>query len=280
MYTRVLFLAGFLLFTSGLAPAPAGSGGEPMVTGKIIKFESGILGEERRIFISLPAGYENSSERHPVLYCLTLEDGTDVHYAGGVARKMADAGIVPKMIVVGLCDVDGRRDLTPTHSPGYGPTSGGATTYLEHLEKEVVPFIEKEYRTRAPRIFWGHSIVGALGIYGFLKSPGLCNAYVLSSPYFVYDGREQYLLKNTESFLEKRSIEKNFLHLTVGNEPQLKGEIESFIGKLEALKPPGVQWTYSVKKDEDHRSVMAVVLPDGLRAVFTEWEDPPSRSSR
>jgi predicted alpha/beta superfamily hydrolase len=256
IFTWILFIVAATL------PLSAREKGEPIVIGSIVKFQSKILGQERRIFISLPNGYADSQERYPVLYCLTLEDGMEIHYASGVARKMADAGIIPKMIVVGLCDIDGIKDLTPTYSEDYGPTSGGANAFLEHLEKEIVPFIDAAYRTQDLRIFWGHSIVGALGIYGFLKTPGLFHAYVPSSPYFIYDGNGQFLLKNTESFLKKRTSQKNFLHLTVGNEPQLKMSIESFVAKLEAMKPVGVEWQYSVKNNENHRSVMAVILKE------------------
>jgi hypothetical protein len=266
-----------VLATADMVPLCAQEQSEPIVIGSIVKFPSKILGEKRRLFTSLPDGYASSSERYPVLYCLTQEDGGDIHYASGVARKMANARIIPRMIVVGLSGVNGMRDLTPTYSKDYGPTSGGADQFLEHLEKEIVPFIDGEYRTQDLRIFWGHSIVGTLGIYGFLKAPGLFHAYVLSSPYFIYDGDQQYLLKSTDSFLKKRTSQKNFLHLTVGDEPQLMVLIDSFVAKLEAMKPAGVEWQYSVKKDEDHRSVMAVILPEGLRSVFSDWKGRPPR---
>jgi len=265
------------LVAAGMAPPCAQEQGEPIVIGSIVKFRSKILGEERRLFVSLPDGYASSSERYPVLYCLTQEDGGDIHYASGVARKMARAQIVPSMIVIGLSGVKGMRDLTPTYSKDYGPTSGGADKFLEHLEKEIVPYIDGEYRTQDLRIFWGHSIVGTLGIYGFLKAPGLFNAYVLSSPFFIYDGDQQYLLKSTDSFLKKRASQKNFLHLTVGNEPRLKMSMDSFVARLEAIKPAGVGWQYAVKQDEDHRSVMAVILPEGLRSVFSDCKGRPIR---
>ncbi len=86
---------------------------------------------------------------------------------------------------------------------------------------------------------------------------------MLSRPYFIYEGNQQYLLKNSNSFLKKRTSRKNIMHLTVGNEPQLTMSIDSFVAKLEAMKPSGVEWQYLLKKDEDHRSVMAVILTEG-----------------
>lgn len=52
--------------------------------------------------------------------------------------------------------------------------------------------------------------------------------------------------------------------------------IESFVAKLEAIKPAVVEWRYSVKNNEDHRSVMAVILTEGLRSVFSDWKGRPS----
>jgi len=277
MKRRYFILTWIFFGVAAVFQISAQEKGEAIVIGNIVKFKSKILGEERRIFVSLPDGYADSQERYPVLYCLTEEGAEDIHYASGVARKMASARIVPGMIVIGLSGIDGMRDLTPSYSKDYGPTSGGADQFLEYLEKEIVPFIDGEYRTKDLRVFWGHSIVGAFGIYSFLKTPGLFHACVLSSPYFIYDGDGQYLLKNTESFLRKRSSQNNFLHLTVGDEPQLKMSIDSFVDKLEKLKPAGVEWQYSVKQDEDHRSVMAVILPEGLRSVFSDWKGRQSK---
>jgi predicted alpha/beta superfamily hydrolase len=254
--------------------------GEPIVFSTAVKIQSKILNEERRIFISVPDEYEKTREKYPVLYCMTLEDGIPFHYASGIARMMAEARIVPKMFVVGLCDIDALRDLTPSYAVGYGPTSGGAGQYLEHLKREIIPYIDGKYRTQNLRLFWGHSIEGVLGIYAFLKEPELFHAHVLSSPFFVYDGNQRYLLKNTESFIRKRNDEKNFLYITVGNEPRLKRAIEAFIENLETLKPVGVECKYTVKEREDHRSVMAMILPDGLRSVFSDWRGRLNRPIR
>jgi hypothetical protein len=62
------------------------------------------------------------------------------------------------------------------------------------------------------------------------------------------------------------------MHLTVRNEPQLKMSINSFVAKLESMKPSGIEWPCLLKKDEDHRSVMAVILTEALRSVFSDWK--------
>ena len=106
----VLFIMA--LSAADTVPLCAREQGEPIVIGSIVKFRSKILSEERRLFVSLPDGYASSRERYPVLYCLTQADGGDIHYASGVARKMANARIVPRMIVVGLSGVNGRSVLS------------------------------------------------------------------------------------------------------------------------------------------------------------------------
>ena len=272
--TITMFALPGLILSTAPYPGFSNDTGDKVVIGKTVKLKSRILNEERRLFIYLPDGYSESKDRYPVLYiCTTGED--QFRDTSGITRALSEQSIIPKIMVVGLTDIDGGRDLTPTKTDSYGPTSGGADNFLKYIKNEVIPFVDKNYRTQPCRIIWGHSIVGTLCIYAFLSTPDTFNIFIVSSPWLIYDEEEMFLLKNTESFLKKRSSENNFLFLTVGNEPRLLPGIKAFIKILENKKPVGVEWEFTTMQNENHRSIISKGLTEGLRAVYSNWKNIP-----
>ncbi len=236
-------------------------------TKKVI--HSSVLNEDRNIYIFLPDGYSQSQNRYPVLYMLYSE-APDFHFNTGVVAGLSRMRMIPKMITVAFDLGDGRRDLTPTPSADYGPTSGGADNLLKYIKDELIPFIEKNYRTAPQRLFWSHSIGGLFGIYVLLKEPDVFHSMLVSSPWMVYDRDQRYILKNTESFLRKRKGQTNFLYVCVGDERNLIPEIEAFLGILEKNNPEGLKWKYLKMPEENHMSILARSLIEGLRAFASK----------
>ena len=247
--------------------------GSDIIIGKTAQIKSQVLGEERSLLIYLPETYETSRDKYPVLYHLYVDD-TIFHYSTGIVRFLADRKLIPPMIVVALStNRQGARDLTPTKTPNYGPTSGGADNFIKFFKEELIPFIDKNYRTRPYRVIWSHSIVGTFSIYALLSAPGVFNAYLVSSPWFTYDGEGMFLLKNAEKFLKKRTTQENFLFITVGNEPELLPSIKGFDNILKNTAPKGLKWEYMVLKDENHNSMMSRCLQEGLRALYSNMKN-------
>jgi predicted alpha/beta superfamily hydrolase len=239
--------------------------GERVTIGKKEVVHSSILNEDRNVYIFLPEGYSQSTNRYPVLYTLYSET-PDYHFSTGVVAGLSRLRLIPKMITVAFDLGDGMRDLTPTKSPDYGPTSGGAANFLKYAKDELIPFVEKNFRTSPERLFWSHSIGGLFGLYALLQDPDAFSSVLVSSPYFVYDGGERYVIKNTKNFLEKRKGQKNFLYICVGNEPRLMSEIEAFLKILEEAKPQGLTWKSVKMPEESHMSILARSLTECLRA--------------
>lgn len=236
-------------------------------TKKVI--HSSALNEDRNLYIFLPDGYSRSEDRYPVLYML-YSDAADFHFSTGVVAGLSRMRMIPQMITVAFDLGDGRRDLTPTPSTAYGPTSGGADNFLKFIKEELIPFIEKNYRAAPQRLFWSHSIGGLFGLYVLLKEPGVFHSVLVSSPWMVYDENQKYILKNTESFLKKRKGQANFLFVCVGDEQNLIPEIEAFLGILEKNKPEGLTWKYVKMPGENHMSILTRSLIEGLRAFASK----------
>lgn len=263
MLRKSVFL--FLGFMGVASMLSAQEPGERCSIGAMEMVHSKILNEDRNVYVFLPDGYSSSNENYPVLYTLYSE-APDFHFNTGVVTGLNRFRLIPKMITVAVDLGDSRRDLTPTKSDDYGPTSGGAGNFIEFMKKELIPYIEGKYRTGSQRLYWSHSIGALFGLYTLLKEPDMFHSVLVSSPWMIYDRDQRYILRNTESYLKKRNKQNNFLYICVGNEPNLIPEIEKFIGILEKNKPEGLRWKYVKMPEEDHMSILARSLIESLRA--------------
>jgi len=114
----------------------------PVIIGNSISLTSKILNETRNILVYTPPGHDQGNERYPVLYLLEAEYA--FHYVTGITTFLAEADHIPELLVVGIANSDRNRELTP--EPGEKerarfPTSGGADTLLNFIQKELIPYI-------------------------------------------------------------------------------------------------------------------------------------------
>ncbi|MCP5055079.1 MAG: alpha/beta hydrolase, partial [bacterium] len=208
------------------------------VIGEVLKFKSDILGEERVVFVNYPRGYNGSLERFPVLYVLGGARGFPL--ASTMVRFLTEAGRIPPMIVVGVSNTDPMRDLTPGKDPRFPTSGGGGERFIRFLKKELIPRIDKNYRTLPFRILAGHSLAGLLATYIMCVEPRMFNAYITSSPWLEW--RERSILKRAEELLKRRSSLKRFYYFAHGDEKELKGAIFAFKKLLERKTPRGFKW--------------------------------------
>ncbi|MFN8241511.1 MAG: alpha/beta hydrolase-fold protein [Bacteroidales bacterium] len=126
-------------------------------------YKSSVLGIDRRLYVYTPAGYENSKNRYPVFYLLHGAGGDEDAWTnmGRAAQIMdnliAQGKAVPMLVVMTNGNANqsaAQNDVTPVPSDG----SQGMAAYTryagkfeEHLVKDVVPFIEKNYRVQTDR---------------------------------------------------------------------------------------------------------------------------------
>jgi S-formylglutathione hydrolase FrmB len=176
---RRVAIAG-LLWACLAAPAAAQESAALLAVAPL-DVPSAVLGETRKVIVSLPTGYAGTEERFPVLY---LFDG-DAHLAH--TRATADFlvvnGYAPPLIVVAIRHADRTRDLTPTKVAAEDENSGNGLKFLQFLETELVPFIEARYRTLPFRVLCGHSFGGLIAMEFALQHPEMAKALVLVSAY-------------------------------------------------------------------------------------------------
>ncbi len=122
-------------------------------------YKSEVLGFQRRVYVYTPAGYEGGTQKYPVFYLLHGAGGDEDAWInmGRTAQIMDNLiaqGKAKPMIVVmtnGNANQAGAQNEVPpipsTGEQGMASYQRYAGKFEEHLVKDVVPFIEKNYRT-------------------------------------------------------------------------------------------------------------------------------------
>jgi predicted alpha/beta superfamily hydrolase len=268
-YLLVVAIASIACFGQDLAPpAP-----------QRLVIHSNILNEDRVIWVRMPAATRASKESYPVLYM--TDGGANVNEIGSIIDFLVDNNRIAPLIVVGITNTDRNRDLTPTHADVKRadgtvepmPTSGGADKFLDFIQTELVPEIEKRYATQPYRIFTGHSFGGLFAIHALVTRPDLFNAYIAVSPSLWWD--DAHTLHQAQQFFAKQKEFKKTLFYSLGNEgSDMSDGFEQLQKTLGGTLPKGFIAESARFSDETHGSTVLVAHYAGLRAVFAGWQVP------
>lgn len=254
------------------------------------------LGRDYQVYVALPDSYATSKRAYPVVFVV------DADYAFPVVRNIASrlhrhAGM-EEAIVVGLSYARGdaavfsrRRDYTPStprkHTyrsdmPGRAPAFGEAAAYGRYLTGEVLPFIAKHYRADMQRkIFVGHSYGSLLGLDMLLGAPRSFDHYILGSPSLWFDAgimfeREQaYAARNKDlpasvffGIGSLETLEAGKQRSRSEEDADMVADLREFDAQLKGRAYPQLSTRMKVFADEDHASVLPMVVTHGLRAYL------------
>ena len=232
---------------------------------KII-MHSKILDEDRIILISLPDNYTDIDKKIPVLY--VLDGRTHFRHASGVVDYLSRQGLAPEIIVVAVTNVDRNRDFTPVHSDAV-PTSGGAEKFHNFLDKELIPYVEENYKASEYKILMGHSLGGTFAAYSLLENPDVFDAYIAVSPYLQYAGN--YINSQAKLKLKAKYAEPNSFYMTVGEEPDYLKVLDEFSALIQEKSDKTINFLYVQMQGENHATTPYLSLFNGLRFTFSDW---------
>ncbi len=188
-----------LLFIAELAQSqhvklPTATAKTPFILGETFTIHSQQLEEDRTLNIYLPSSYHPDSLRtYPVIYLLDGSADEDFIHVAGLLQfgTFPWVNALPESILVGISNVDRRRDFTfPTtieQDKIDFPTTGGSANFIRFLEKELLPFIENNYRTNDTTTIIGQSLGGLLATEVLIKKPELFTNYIIVSPSLWWD---------------------------------------------------------------------------------------------
>jgi predicted alpha/beta superfamily hydrolase len=250
---------------------------------EVHKKKSKALKEKRSIWVGLPANYHKDSS-YAVVYVLDAEDRFELTYS--LTKELFNnQHAIPELIVVGIPNIDKLRrlnDLTFTDSKvnvtgnkdtmGYFSSSftGNGLSFLNFLEKEVVPFVNKHYSTNGFNTLMGHSIGGYFCAY-ILPIQKSFSAFQIYDPSIWWNDGD--VIKHLQNGLDLNY--KSNIFISKGN--AFDGPIEYISNHLLMIDSLGTflskypKLTIAVSTyEKDHNAMYLFSVMEGLTTLFKD----------
>jgi predicted alpha/beta superfamily hydrolase len=259
---------------------------KPFVLGVIDEISSIQLGEKRILNIYLPEGYkQEDTTTYPVIYL--LDGGADedfIHVAGIVQfNNFSWIDRVPKSIVVGIANVDRKRDFTyPTtleEDKKRFPSAGHSDKFISFIENELQPFIQKKYKATGSKTIIGQSLGGLLVTEILLKKPELFSKYIIISPSLWWDNAS--LLNHASPIFQENFSRKTDIYIGVGKEGLTPTSIPHVMEvdanllaeKIKNTQSKSVTVYFDYLPQEDHATISHQAIFDAFRMLYPAVSD-------
>lgn len=196
------------------------------------------------VFVNLPNDYKHEQrDKYPVVYLLDANLYFDI--IATIVNKYSEVGLSPSVILVGIGYKDfptmdslrSRDNTYPVAIPEYEMTvSGGANQFLSFINNELIPHIDKEYKTdTSKRVLIGHSLGGYFVVYTLLQDlligSSRFNSYIAASPSIHYNN--YYILNQLKALSTDYNKSKKIkAYITYGGQEDAESETDSSIMKL------------------------------------------------
>ena len=269
-----------------------------IVIGQIESIHSEILDESREFWIHIPESAKDSSTyktKYPVLYL--LDGPSNFNSVTGIIEHLSNNMVVPEMIIVGIANTNRSLDMTPTKvdvdfmsGDSIQYASGGGNKFLDFIEKELVPHVEKTYPATTYKTFVGHSFGGLSVINALINRKELFNNYVAIDPSLWWDNRA--FLNVADTILTKNKFNKRALYVGVANTMESGMDIKKvqndsvpdtyftihiksllqFVNSLDRKKDNGLLFKWKYYENDDHGSVPFIAEYDAFRFLFSWYK--------
>ncbi|MEN9697735.1 MAG: hypothetical protein RLZ56_1156 [Bacteroidota bacterium] len=253
---------------------------KPFVLGIVNEIASQELHENRIINIYFPEGYrQEDTVRYPVIYLLDGSANEDFIHIVGLVQFNSFEWInrIPKSIVVGIATVDRRRDFTfPTTIASdlkKYPSTGHSQSFIAFIEKELLPFIDANYKTSATKTIIGQSLGGLLAAEILLTKPNLFSKYCIVSPSIWWNNGSLLKAKNVNLAQVKSPIQ---VYIGVGKEgltptaiPRImQDDARDLAKKIEASNQKMLQVHFDFLPKENHATILHQAVSNAIPLIF------------
>jgi len=238
--------------------------------GDKIEIKSKILNENRILNIYLPNGYsKDSTKKYPVIYLLDGSIDEDFIHIAGIVQfgSFSWINMIPETIVVGISNVDRKRDFTfPTtieRDKKDFPTTGKSEKFINFIENELQPFIDNNYNTSNTKTIIGQSLGGLLATEILLKKPHLFDNYIIVSPSLWWNN-ESLLKIESKEYKTKKSI-----YIAVGKEGEvMERTAKELYEKFNLEKKKNTELFYEFFEKQNHGDALHLAVYNAFEKIF------------
>ncbi|MBL7699984.1 MAG: hypothetical protein JNK79_17590 [Chitinophagaceae bacterium] len=228
--------------------------------------KSSIIGEEYTIYVLKTDNYDTTGTRLPVLYM--MDGDWSMTVAMNCFRMLRQDYATHEPLVVGIGYGKNQnmrvRDLDPKN---------GGPEFLSFIEKEVMPFIDKTYRTTKEKAVYGYSMGGMFTTYILFNRSDLFQKIFIGAP--GNNGGE--LMPAAREYFKNHNDLKSKVFIGVGSfEKGVVRNIDSFTTYLNSKKLPDLDINTVITPDAGHGAALAQVMQNAIAYGYCEKHKPIS----
>ncbi|WP_245896874.1 alpha/beta hydrolase-fold protein [Kordia periserrulae] len=229
------------------------------------KIKSEKLNETRDIQLYIPEGY-SEDKVYPIIVVL------DAHYlfesVVANTRYYSYWDEMPECIVVGINQYEKEnRAKEVAFNDASGLPEKKSADFFEFIGMELIPFVEKNYKTANFKMIIGHDDTANFANYYLFKEAPLFDAYINLSPYFA-PKMEDRIVTRLEEFETKK-----FYYLATADEDTRKEaqRVRALNESLSALKNENIFYYYDDFTEANHNSLAVQAIPRAMSKIFTMY---------
>ena len=249
---------------------------------EIREVHSEITHQDYELIINIPYSYKtNTSKHYPVVYfCDGFYDFAllSMIYADQIYDKTVD-----ECFLVGFSYKGENLDYGKLRTHDYTPTSqgllsslfyptGGAPEFMKVVEREFIPFMEKNYRVDTSfRALGGSSLGGLFTLYALFTRPNLFNSYIAISPATNWDN--DWLFRYEEEYYKQHPNLPVALYMTgaekeLADRPEFLQGIKRFDEVLKKHSYQNFRYKFRILDDAYHASSKPEGYTRGMQFIF------------
>ena len=249
----------------------ASSPSQPLVIGETFRISSTVLGEQRTINVYVPPVYgEAAGKALPVIY---MPDGgiqEDFLHVAGLVQVSVGNGTMRPHVLVGIENTERRRDMTPPTrveaDRKIAPRVGGAEKFRAFIRDELMPEINRRYRTTGSSAIVGESLAGLFIVDTFMREPAMFDHYIAFDPSLWWNDRR--ILKDAPSASSTRNHAGKTLYIATSSQPEIAADAASLATILDQKAPAGLQHKLQRFDAETHATIYHPAALVAFRELF------------
>ncbi len=238
---------------------------------KLDSLHSDVVGEDYRLLITLPFGFNPSKRKYPVLFYL------DALVSSGMMNELAQAKMFSRsldpIILVGISYETNPMFYGKIRERDYMPpmneadSKKGGDEFLQFIKTELIPYMEKNYGTDPnDRGLMGYSIGGLFTTWALKEEPALFQKLAIISPSLWYG--EEYLFDDEALIDNIKNANDLKMFITCGS-LESKNMISNTNRLFDLVQDnKNIQSTKVIFEDESHGSVSTTAMARGLYYLY------------
>ena len=255
----LIFFLLFFVLQSGFS--------QEISIGKRDNVYSEILQQDREFSVYFPPSYNIAvNQKYPVLYILD-GDYNFQYVAGFLELQGGISEVIPEMILVAISG-KGTNEYRKNCKPKIEGVedSGNAEEMAGFIEKELIPYVNKNYKAADYKILGGHSVGGIFVINTAINHPELFNNYIAISPALWWGKNAmEDVMENTWGKTRSTSAS---MYISLANEQGMG--VNEFIKKIpKNMMEKNIH--FQEFPNEIHNSVGLPTYKWALGDIFKNW---------